>query len=392
MEDKRKLQEMKAMLFVQVYESWRDSRLNQEDAAVLLGMSVRTFRRHCRQYESDGFDGLGDRRVFHAAHNAAPVDEVMEVLSLFESKYSTFSVSHFYDKYRGQHKGQRSYNWVRRCLQDGGLARVGKKGGKHRRRRERAPMAGMLIHQDGSTHEWVPGSMWDLIVTLDDATSEVYSGFFVPEEGTHSSFQGVEEVIKTRGLFCSFYSDRGSHYWSTPTVGGKVDKNNLTQFGRAMKQLGIEMIPAYSPEARGRSERQFGTLQQRLVKELALEGITDMGKANCFLKDVFWSEYNARFSVKPCDEESAFVPWIDSARNLQDILCIQEQRTVRKDNTVSYNSKLLQIPKQADRYYYAKTKVMVHEYMDDTIGIFHGPRRLALFDAKGHLIQTGGAC
>jgi len=172
-------------------------------------------------------------------------------------------------------------------LQKAKLVKKGKHKGAHRKRRERAPLAGMMIHQDGSTHAWVEEKVWDLIITLDDATSEIYSGFFVDEEGTASSFRGVSDTLKEYGLFSSFYSDRGSHYWHTPVAGGKVDnvpcfinhsryKANLTQFGRALHQLGIQMIAAYSPQARGRSERMFKTLQERLPKELALHGITDI--------------------------------------------------------------------------------------------------------------------
>ena len=334
------------MKFHETYNWWQSKRISQEESARLLGVSIRTFRRYCRSFEAEGLEGLYDARLERKASNAAPVDEVMEMLNLFETRYSHFTVAHFYDKYRDEHQGQRSYNWVRLHLQEGGLVKKAKKRGVHRRKRERSSIRGMLLHQDGSTHEWVKDKYWDLIVTLDDATSEVYSGFFVEEEGTASSFQGMEEVIKEHGLCCSIYTDRGSHYWNTPKVGGKVDKVNLTQFGRAMQQLGIEMIPAYSPEARGRSERVFGTLQQRLVKELELRGISEMEDANRFLKETYWPTHNKRFAVKPKEEESAFVPWLDSTRNLTEILCIQEQRTVAKDNTVSYKGKSLQIPKQ----------------------------------------------
>ena len=170
----------------------------------------------------------------------------------------------------------------------------GKRKGKHRKRRDRAALPGMLIHQDGSTHPWVPGESWDLIITMDDATSEIYSGFFVEEEGTWSSFRGVRETIEKRVLFCSFDSDRGSHYWHTPQAGGKVDKHNPTQFGRGLD----ERIAAYSPQARGRSERMFRTLQDRLIKELALTKITTMEAANEWLKKDFLPHFNRQFSVQ----------------------------------------------------------------------------------------------
>ena len=158
----------------------------------------------------------------------------------------------------------------------------------------------MMLHQDGSTHEWVPGRWWDLIGTLDDTAGEFYSAFFVAEEGTLSSFRGLYEVIAAKGLFCSLYTDRGSHYQHTPDAGGKVDKDNPTQVGRALVQPGIELIPAYSPEARGRSERMFGTLQKRLPRELRLAGITDMEVASRFLEEHYLPQHNARFHGPRC--------------------------------------------------------------------------------------------
>lgn len=374
------------MRFEELYGQWSKKSLTQSEAARLLGMSERTFRRYCRDYEGQGAEGLYDRRLEKTAANAAPVDEVLDVLSLFETHYNNFTIAHFYDVYRDNHQGGRSYNWVRHQLQSAGLVKKAKKRGAHRRKRERSARKGMLLHQDGSTHEWVPNQYWDLIVTMDDASSEVYSGFFVDEEGTHSSFLGVKEVIEQQGLFCSLYTDRGSHYWHTDEAGGKVNKQRLTQFGRAMQQLGIEMIPAYSPQARGRSERLFSTLQQRLTKELALANITDMAQANQFLREQYWPKHNARFAVAAKEEIDAFVPWLTSSINLDDILCIQEQRTVNKDNTVSYRGKLLQIPEQAHRCHYVKAKVRVHEYADQSLAIFHGPRCLARYQANGECL------
>lgn len=388
MNNRKVLQEIRLMKFSEIYNWWTEKRLSQTEAAVLLGLCERTFRRYCRKHEQEEFEALYDKRIEKIAHNSASVDEVMEMMELFQTKYPNFTVAHFYDKYRQDHRGQRSYSWVKNQLQGHGLIRKAKKRGAHRRKRERTPMVGMLLHQDGSTHEWVVGTQWDLIVTLDDATSEIYSAFFVEEEGTHSSFLGVRETILSQGLFCSLYTDRGSHYWTTPEVGGKVDKDNLTQFGRAMRQLGIEMIAAYSPEARGRSERMFGTLQQRLPKELALVGITTMEAANDFLKKIYLPQHNARFTVKPKEEERAFVPWLDSSMNLHEILCIQEQRTVKKDNTVSYQNKILQIPKQQNRCHYIKAKVRVHEYADGSLAIFHGPRKLAIYESNGSLVEA----
>lgn len=252
--------------------------------ARLLGVCERTFRRHIDRYEEAGLDGLIDRRIEEVSHRKAPVDEVVRLQALYTERYEGWKVRHFHERYQSEYGGERSYTWVKKRLQEADLVARGRRRGRHRKARPRKPLEGMMIHQDGSTHEWVPGKRWDLIVTMDDATSKVYSGFFVEEEGTLSSLRGVRETIEAKGLFSSFYSDRGSHYWFTPQAGGKVDKQVLTQFGRAMSDLGIEMIPSYSLQGRGRRERFLGTLQGRLPQELARAGITDMAEANVWLK------------------------------------------------------------------------------------------------------------
>lgn len=381
------LQEIRKMRFEEIYKLRTERRLTAEEAAQILGVTDRTLRRWCARYKEEGVDGLGDRRLGKKANNAAPMDEELELLDLFKSRYGDFRVAHFYDKWVTEHGGFRCYSWVKNRLQEAGLVKKAKKRGAHRKKRPRRPMIGMMLHQDGSSHEWIDGEIWDLIVTLDDATSEIYSAFFVEEEGTWSSLQGVKEVIEKRGLFCSIYTDRGSHYWNTSKGNTKPDEDIVTQFQRAMQQLGIEMIAAYSPEARGRSERAFRTLQERLPKELKLEGITTMEAANFYLKRKFIAEYNKKFAVKAQEEESAFVPWLNHNCNLADVLCIQEQRTVGKDNTVSYKNKKLQIPKSKDRCNYVKARVRVHEYANGSLTLFYGPRYLASYDAEGKYLE-----
>jgi hypothetical protein len=378
------------MRFEEVYERWTEHRLTQQEAADLLSVSERQFRRQCRRYESEGLDGLIDLRLGQVSTHRAPVDEVLCLVNQYRDRYVGWSVKHFYSKYCEQ-KGARSYNFVRLALQREGVVTKAKRRGAHRRKRERKPLPGMMLHQDGSRHEWLPGQQHDLIVTLDDANSAIYSAFLVDEEGTMSSFAAVAEVITQFGLFNSLYTDRGSHYWHTTKAGGKVDPDNPTQFGRAMGQLGIEMIPAYSPEARGRSERVFGTLQARLSKELVDAKITEVSQANRFLRRRFLPAYNREFMVPAAETGSAFVPWIGT--NLQDILCLQEERVVRADNCVVYQNKLLQIPADRHRCHYVKAKVRVHEYPDRRLAIFYGPRRLAQYDASGKecKIKTKGA-
>jgi transposase len=378
------LQETRKMRFEEAYGGWQSGRLRQEEAARLLGVCERTFRRYIDRYEDEGLDGLIDKRLNQVSHRRAPVDEVVRLVDCYRRRHEGWNAKHFYAWYR-RDGGVRSYTWVKNRLQEAKLLPKAVKRGAHRKRRERSPLPGMLLHQDGSTHEWVPGQQWDLIVTMDDATSEHYSMFFVEEEGTQSSFRGVREVIESRGLFCAFYSDRGSHYWTTPEAGGKVDKVNLTQFGRAMKQLGIAMIAAYSPEARGRSERAFSTHQGRLPKELALAGITDMNAANRYLRDVYRLAFNAEFTQPPLEDGTAFVPFLGGS--LDGILCEQFERTVGKDNCVRFEGLTLQIPCDRHRCHYVKAKVHVHRYQDGTLAIFHGPRQLAAYDAQGAYIQ-----
>ena len=371
------------MRFKEAYEGWNAGRLTQAEAAQILGMCERSFRRHLSRFEADGLEGLIDRRLESASNRRAPVDEVMALTEQYRSRHTGWNVKHFHSWYK-QEGGARSYTWVKKRLQEAQLVQASKQRGSHRRRRERSPLPGMMIHQDGSTHAWVAGQMWDLIVTLDDATSEHYSMFFVDEEGTASSFQGVREVIEARGLFSAFYSDRGSHYWHTPEAGGKVDKTNPTQFGRALKQLGIEMIAAYSPQARGRSERAFGTHQGRLPQELALAGITSMEAANRYLSDVYLPAFNVEFGQAAASVGSAFVPWIGG--RLDDILCEQFERTVGADNCVRFEGLSLQIPANQHRCHYVKARVRVHRYANGNLAVFHGPRRLADYNHEGRAI------
>lgn len=376
------LQEIRKMRFEEAYRGWTERRLRQEEAARLLGVCERTFRRYIDRYEDEGLDGLIDQRLSQVSHRRAPVDEVMALTERYRSRHAGWNVKHFYAWYR-RDGGLRSYTWVKNTLQGAGLVGKAKPRGKHRKRRKRAPLPGLLVHQDASRHEWVEGQQWDLVVTMDEATNEHYSIFFVAEEGTASSFRGVRETILDHGLFSALYTDRGSHYWLTPAAGGTVDKVSLTQFGRAMKHLGIEMIPAYSPEARGRSERAFGTHQGRLPQELAAAGITTLEAANRYLEEVYRPAFNAEFAQPAREEGNAFVPWIGGS--LDDILCEQFERTVGHDNCVRFESQVLQIPADRHRCHYIKAKVRVHRYLDGRLAVFHGPRKLADYTAQGHL-------
>ena len=374
MRPKAAIHEVLKVRFFDVSQRFIKRELGCDMAADILGVSVSTFYRMRKRYEDEGEQGLVDRRIGKVSAKRIPVDEAMRLISLYETQYYDFTIKHFHEKLP-EHGLKWSYTCVKNKLQDAGVAKCAKKRGQHRRKRERRPLPGMMIHQDGSSHEWVTGKKWDLIVTMDDATSECYSMFFCEEEGTMSSFLGLREMMSGHGLPCSLYVDRASQYFFTEQTGGKVSKTHLTQVGRAMRQLGIEMIPAYSPEARGRSERMFGTLQKRLPQELRVHGITDMEEANHFLRERFLPEHNSRFTRKAEQPGSAFTPLMGFA--LDNVLCIQEERMVAKDNTLRCKGKAIQILEDAFRCSYAKCKVRIHEYLDGSLAVFHGPRKLA---------------
>lgn len=377
----RYVQENRKMRFKEAFDGWTQGRLTQAEAALLLGQCERSFRRHIERYEADGLDGLLDKRLSQISKRRASDAEVDDVVALYKSGFAGWNVAHFHTKYRAECAGARSYSWLKTVLQGAGVVKASKRRGKHRIKRERAPLPGMLMHQDASTHRWVADQVWDLVVTMDDATGEHTSMFFCDQEGTASSFHGIGQTIARYGLFASLYTDRGSHYFTTPEVGGKVDKVNLTEVGRSLRQLGIEHIAAYSTEARGRSERAFQTHQGRLPQELARAGITDMGSANRYLEQVYRAGHNREFGVASTLQGTAYVPFISGS--LPDILCEHHERTVGNDNCVAFEGFTLQIPADEFRYHYVRTRVRVHRYVDDTLAVFHGPRKLAAYDACG---------
>src|SRR5881398_4124742 len=304
-------------------------------AAEILGISDRHMRRWRERYVEEGYNGLLDRRRGQPSRRRVPVATVEKVFALYREKYFDLNVQHFHEKLQAEHGIELSYTWVKQALQGAGLVARERKRGAHRKRRERRPLPGMLLHIDGSRHQWFQDERWyDLIVILDDATSEIYYAQLVEEESTATVMAGLREVIECQGLFCALYSDRGSHFWLTPKAGEVVDPHRLTQVGRALRELGIRMIPAYSPQARGRSERNFGTWQGRLPQELRLAGCTTLAQANRFLREHYLTEFNRRFRVAAAQRGSAFVPC--PQRDLERVFSLQFERTVNRDNTVSF--------------------------------------------------------
>jgi len=367
--------------FEDAFDQYKRRRLTREEAGELLGMSGRNFQRLCLRYEEDGIEGLRDRRIGKVSPRRAPARELERMHELYRERYSDFTVKHFHEQLQRRHHYKLSYTVTRLSLQSAGLVPKAKRRGAHRKRRTRRPLPGMLLFQDGSTHHWIAGleRKVDLIVTLDDATGEIYSAFLVEQEGTMSSFLGLAETIGRHGLFGALYTDRAAHYFITRN--GKVDKTQPTQVGRALSQLGITHIPSYSPQARGRMERVFGTLQNRLPQELRLARITTLAAANRYLTQRFVPDYNARFAVPAAEPGSAFVPYV--GRPIEEVLCVQEDRVVGADNCVSWRRRALQIPPQRHRQHYVRATVRVHEYRDGSLAIFDGPRCLARFDGKG---------
>src|ERR1700722_224314 len=378
---------IRRMRFTDVLGRSERSELSQMEAAELLGISERTFRRWRARHREAGEAGLADRRLAPSLRRA-PVAEIERMLGLYRDLYRGFTVKHFHEQLGKRHNYTLGYTVTKVYLHRSGLVQAATKRSAHRKKRPRRPMVGMLLHQDASTHAWLPGDAGkhDLVVTMEDATSAIYSAFLVDQEGTASSLRGVRDVVAKHGLFCSLYTDRGSHYFFTPEGGGKVSTTVLTQFGRALKQLGIEHIAAYSPQARGRSERMFGTLQGRLPQELALEGIYDLENANSYLKEIYLPMHNTRFTSKPECAQSAFTPL--AGFDLANILCIREDRVVACDNTVHYQGKKLQIPQNPLRHHFVKTQVRVHHYQDDTLALFYGPREIGRYDAQGKLQEN----
>jgi transposase len=377
---------IRRMRFEALLERQEEGALSQAEAAEMLGMCERSFRRWRDRLRDEGEAGLADRRLGKPSSRRAAGEEISRMLGLYRERYADFTVKHFHEQLVKRHGYKLGYTVTKVHLQRAGLVVRARKRSAHRKKRPRRPMLGMLLHQDASRHAWLPGTdqQHDLVVTLDDATSAIYSAFLVEEEGTASSFRGLREVVARHGLFCALYTDRGSHYFHTPKAGEKVSKNQLTQVGRALKQLGVEHIAAYSPQARGRSERAFRTLQDRLPKELKLAGISSVAAANRWLTEIYIPTYNAAFAVAAEQDGSAFLE--DRSAAWAEILCVQEERIVGNDNTVKWNRLCLQLPPSRLRPHFVKATVCVHQYPDGTIAVFLGPHRLADYDAAGNLV------
>jgi transposase len=360
------------------------------EAAEIAGITDRTMRRMKKRYEEFGYNGLFDQRRGKRSVHRIPMKTAEKVLALYQEKYFDLNVRHFQEKLREEEQIELSYTWIYQALVGAGLVQKRRKRAPHRRRRERRALPGMLLHIDGSKHRWLNDDRWyDLIVILDDATSEIYYAQLVEEESTRTVMAGLREVVEKQGLFCALYSDRGSHFFVTVKEGEKVDKHRLTQVGRAMKELGVQMIAAYSPQARGRSERSFGTWQGRLPQELRLAGITTVEGANTFLRERYIEEFNGKFKVAAAEKGTAFRK--TSRSDLNWIFTVQTERVVAKDNTVKIADRVWQIEKTKLCRTLAGSTVTIHEHLDETVSIRYGPHVVGRYRADGEKLSGTGA-
>lgn len=383
--EKQVAREAKAMTRKEVIIKAIEGKLTWIQAAGVLGITARHMRRLKQKFEKHGYGGLRDHRGGKPRRKRIPVKTIEELCRLKRDVYPDFNMKHFHEFATEKHGLEISYNWARIVLESADLVEKAPGRGKYRRRRERRPMRGMLIHIDGSTHEWIPGlPKWDLIWVLDDADGRVLYGQFVPEEGTKSTLAALAHVLKRYGRFCELYHDRGSHFGRTSKAGQGPDEEQNGQVTRALNVLGIRQIFARSPQARGRSERSFGTVQGRLPQELKLAGITHYEQANEYLVKTFIPDFNRRFTVEPQQPESAFVPLV--GMDLELLLAVQEQRVVRNDNTVIFRQTILQIPSSPQRPHYVRCPVLVHVFLDGTLGVSYQGKLLARFSADGELL------
>lgn len=371
--------EERAMTRQEVILRAMSGKISWLDAADILRMSPRSLRRWKWRYEQRGYDGLYDRRQGRPSPRRVPMEQAERVLHLYRERYQGWNVKHFHERLLEEHQIKLSYTWVKLALQGAGLAPKERRRTPHRKKRERRPVPGMMLFMDGSPHEWLEGQRHDLILVMDDAHNEVYWAELVKEEDTRSCLHGVRGVIDKQGLFCSLYTDRGSHFFHTPSAGGEVDKSRLTQFGQVLDRLGIEHIPSYSPEARGRVERMFQTWQGRIPQEFKVAGIKDVEAANAYLRKHLIGRMNRKFKGRAKEEGTAFIPC--RAGDLDAVFSLQHERVVNKDNTIHYGGRLLQIPPVKWRSSLARCTVKVCEHLDGRISVRYGPQVVAWFAA-----------
>ena len=377
----------RAMKIQEVILRAMSGELKWYEAAGIIGMNPRSLRRWRQRYVEYGYDGLFDRRTGRPSPRRAPFEEVEKILRLYREKYHGFNVNHYHGILKREHDVTLSYSFVKEALQKAGLVKKKRKRGRHFKKRERRSCFGEMLHIDGSPHAWLslkPEEKQCLIPVLDDATSRLLYAQLWPKETAWAILSALGEVIQAEGIPMVLYTDRAGWAFHTPKAGGKVDKKKLTQIGRVLTQLGVEHIPAYTPQARGRSERINRTLQDRLVNELRVKGIRTIHSANRYLREQFIPQYNEEFSREPADPESAFVS--PGQADLDQIICFTGERRVAKDNTVVMNKVKMQIEKQPGRATCAGLRVTVKKHLDEGYTVWWGARMLGRYDKKGRQI------
>jgi transposase len=377
--------EARAMTRREVITKAIAKQLSWVQAAAILGVTPRHMRRIRWGVERWGLESVMDRRGGRPRRKKIKAGTIEFLCRLKRDVYADFSLQHFYEQVTEKHGVKVSYNWLRLMLQEAGMVERQPARGKYRRRRERRPMVGMLVHLDASTHEWIPGlPMQDLVVALDDADGRILYARFFPQEGTASTFAALESVLRNYGRFAELYTDRGSHFCRSERPGEVADEQH-GQVSQALRTLGIHQILALSPQARGRSERAFGTIQGRLPQELRHQGISDYAAANRYLEQHFIADFNRRFTVKPAQPDSAFVKL--GGIELELVLSSKHERVVRNDNTITFKNLILQLPSTRHRIHFVRCPVTVHQFANGTLGISYQGRLLARYDASGGPLQ-----
>lgn len=377
----------RAMTIQEVLTRAMSGEISWCQAAEIIGLSARSMRRWRWRLQTKGYDGLLDRRRGTPSPRRAPLEEVERVLRLYREKYKGFNGRHFHEIARREHGVRFSYSFVKKALQTAGLLKKKRSRGRHRMRREPRACVGEMLHLDGSPHAWlalVPESKQTLIAVLDDATSRLLYAQLFASETSLSVMTALGAVMAKHGLPMSLYTDRAAWAAHTPKAGGPIDPSKITQVGRALQRLGVEHIRAYSPQARGRGERVNRTLQDRLVNELRVAGIRTVSAANRYLIGTFIDRYNAAFAREARDPASAFVPL--GATDLDQILCVEDTRTVGKDNTVVFEGVRLQLAKQPGRRSCAGMKVVVRRHLQGNHSIWRAQQCLGRYDARGRVV------
>src|SRR5499427_5969523 len=373
--------EARAMTRREVITKAIAKRLSWVQVAEIIGIQPRQMRRIRWRVEHYGFEAVMDQRGGRPRRKRISTGTIEMLCRLKRDVYPDFSLQHFYEYVTEKHGVKVSYNWLRLMLQEAGVVERQPARGKYRRRRERRPLVGMLVHLDASTHEWIAGlPMQDLVVALDDADGRILYARFFAQEGTASTFAALESVLRNYGRFCQLYTDRGSHFCQNGPA-GEVPEEQHGQVSQALRALGIHQILARSPQARGRSERAFGTIQGRLPQELRYHCISDYAAANRYLEQHFVADFNRRFTVKPAQAESAFVKLAGIELDL--MLSSKYERVVRNDNTVTFKNLILQLPSTRQRIHFVRCPVTVHQFSNGTLGISYQARLLARYDAAG---------